>query len=602
MSTLKAIVNGWTALSQSLPQFADARPRHSRLRLTLEHLEGRVVPSTILVTSLLDSGRGTLRAAIEKANRDLSHQPGRSHGDTIKFARSARGIIYLDSALPVLSAHIAISAPTPVDLTQFPVLVARKLAPATPPFRIFTVAKGAVVSISNMVISGGSATNGAGIDNAGKLSLIHTLISSNTATGGSDCYGGAIVNTGTLSITGCLLTDNSAEGTVQSSGGAIQNFGTLSISTTMFGVNTSVAGTTGGTSSGGGIANSGTLTITNCMFGGQSATGGSSSSGGAIDNSGTLSVAGSEFGGNTVTVLDADGSGHGGAIHNSGTLVITNSTFNASLVHGGFAGFGGAIDNSGTLSVTNTYFIGNSATSPDASGIGATAQYGYGGGINNSGMLSVTNSTFVRNTATGSVGGSGGAIADSGTASLAYVTADVSLADTGGAIAITSGTQSLVTSIDSIFQNSQGESISVAAGSFQSLGHNIFTDDPSVSLDPTDLVNTDPLLGKPENNGGPTGTEALLPGSPAIDAGISVAGITTDQRGAPRPLSGTTDIGAFQVQPPLTVRESASLWHQSVDADLQPAAGRLSSPIACQLSCPSRRWETTRDRDPLCSI
>ena len=127
------------------------------------------------------------------------------------------------------------------------------------------------------------------------------------------------------------------------------------------------------------------------------------------------------------------------------------------------------------------------------------------------------------------------------------------MADSGGAIAITSGAQSVVTSIDSIFQNSQAGSVSVAAGSFHSLGHNIFSDDPAVTLDPTDLVNTDPLLGKPENNGGPTSTEALLRGSPAIDAGISVAGITTDQRGAPRPLTGPTDIGAFQVQPPLTV-------------------------------------------------
>ena len=47
--------------------------------------------------------------------------------------------------------------------------------------------------------------------------------------------------------------------------------------------------------------------------------------------------------------------------------------------------------------------------------------------------------------------------------------------------------------------------------------------------------NVNPLLGPLQDNGGPTFTHALLPGSPAIDAGRSV-GLTTDQRGAPRPV------------------------------------------------------------------
>ncbi len=55
------------------------------------------------------------------------------------------------------------------------------------------------------------------------------------------------------------------------------------------------------------------------------------------------------------------------------------------------------------------------------------------------------------------------------------------------------------------------------------------------------------LLGPLGNYGGQTQTMPLLPGSPAIDAGISGAGIpTTDQRGKPR--VGGTDIGAFESQ------------------------------------------------------
>ena len=53
------------------------------------------------------------------------------------------------------------------------------------------------------------------------------------------------------------------------------------------------------------------------------------------------------------------------------------------------------------------------------------------------------------------------------------------------------------------------------------------------------------------NFGGPTQTMALFVGSPALDAGniaLIPAGITTDQRGQPRIINGTVDIGAFEAQ------------------------------------------------------
>ena len=62
--------------------------------------------------------------------------------------------------------------------------------------------------------------------------------------------------------------------------------------------------------------------------------------------------------------------------------------------------------------------------------------------------------------------------------------------------------------------------------------------------------------------GGPTFTQALLPGSPAIDQGYSF-GLTADQRGFPRtvdrpcianaPGGDGTDIGAFEVPQPCPV-------------------------------------------------
>ena len=59
------------------------------------------------------------------------------------------------------------------------------------------------------------------------------------------------------------------------------------------------------------------------------------------------------------------------------------------------------------------------------------------------------------------------------------------------------------------------------------------------------ITGQDPLLGPLQNNGGPTETHALLPDSPAIDAGADTACPAADQRGVARPLGSACDIGAF---------------------------------------------------------
>jgi hypothetical protein len=55
------------------------------------------------------------------------------------------------------------------------------------------------------------------------------------------------------------------------------------------------------------------------------------------------------------------------------------------------------------------------------------------------------------------------------------------------------------------------------------------------------------MLGTLADNGGPTWTQALLPGSPAIGAATSCP--ATDQRGYPRPATGPCDIGAYESTP-----------------------------------------------------
>ena len=60
-----------------------------------------------------------------------------------------------------------------------------------------------------------------------------------------------------------------------------------------------------------------------------------------------------------------------------------------------------------------------------------------------------------------------------------------------------------------------GHSILNDFGTVTSYGYNVSSDDGGGYLNgPGDQINTDPLLGPLQDNGGPTFTHALLPGSP----------------------------------------------------------------------------------------
>ena len=91
-----------------------------------------------------------------------------------------------------------------------------------------------------------------------------------------------------------------------------------------------------------------------------------------------------------------------------------------------------------------------------------------------------------------------------------------------------------------------------AGATVTSLGYNLSNDNGNGDLiGPGDRINTDPMLGPLQNNGGPTFTHALLPGSPAIDAGDpEFTGSSYDQRGCPfdRVFNGRIDIGSFENQ------------------------------------------------------
>ena len=62
--------------------------------------------------------------------------------------------------------------------------------------------------------------------------------------------------------------------------------------------------------------------------------------------------------------------------------------------------------------------------------------------------------------------------------------------------------------------------------------------------------NQDPRLGPLDYNGGPTPTQPLLPGSPALNAGDDGTCQATDQRGTSRPQGAHCDIGAYEAVSP----------------------------------------------------
>jgi len=308
---------------------------------------------------------------------------------------------------------------------------------------------------------------------------------------------------------------------------------------------------------GGGLFNSGTLTLTNSTVSGnmvsciQTGTNGACfAQGGGIFNSGTLTLTNSTVSGNTASctnsggVCTAEGSG---LFFNSGILILTNSTVSgntASCTNNGASSTfcfaqGGGIFNSGTLTLTNSTVSGNTASCTNSGGGSCFAQ---GGGLFDSlpGTLTLTNSTVSGNTVScsGSCTAAGSGLWSQGTATLtATIIAKQLLGSDCFAF--------FFTSITSNGFNLDSDNTCNLTGT---------GDQPGV---------TNPLLGPLANNGGPTQTQALLTGSPAIDAVTSgCPPPATDQRGVSRPQGPHCDIGAYELVQTNAAIPTLSEWAQ----------------------------------------
>jgi hypothetical protein len=281
--------------------------------------------------------------------------------------------------------------------------------------------------------------------------------------------------------------------------------------------------------------------------------------GGAIYNAGTLTVDRDvfdhNFAGGAGGASQNLGNGYGGAIYTTGPLTVAGSTFtnNTAGGTGGSGdltgrGVGGAIDAYDSLTVTGSTFAGNGAGGAPGAGSGSGA--GFGGAIGVSGgPLTLTNSTITGNTAEDT---GGGLYDGSGSSSLSGDTIDANSAGVGAGI-LNNGSQTVQ---DTIVSGNTGSANCANNGTMT--GHSSLEGPAGATSCGFDLPSADPLLGSLQDNGGPTRTQALAAGSPALGAvGAAAYCPATDQRGATRPR-GACDVGAYESAPPVIGSESAS--------------------------------------------
>lgn len=235
---------------------------------------------------------------------------------------------------------------------------------------------------------------------------------------------------------------------------------------------------------------------------------------------------------NRVQVVGNTTFGSAGGVHLEGGIHrINNSTFSGNSADA----CGGIFNIGSTLAMVNSTISNN--TAPNGTG-------GLGGGFCNgpNTMTTLRNVTITNNTALHA----GGGIFQFGGGSLNFgntiVAANIAIEGDGHEILFSS---TMTSAGGNLIGDSLGDSTNTGG---------------TIAYLPTDKQNINPMLGPLQNNGGMTLTHFLLPGSPAIDAGLNCLAVDpfnnmtllTDQRGFARFVDGdtngiaTVDIGAFE--------------------------------------------------------
>jgi hypothetical protein len=510
----------------------------------LECLEDRRLPSTLYpVTTAADGAPNSLRSDIITANENLQD-------NTLILQAGTYTLTVPDPSGQPSGAATGDLDLTPVGHT---ITIVGQGAGAT--FidggnidRVFQIEPNVHVVISGLTIEGGfaqvpgSIAFGGGVFNAGTLELDDVVMQNCTASGANGqngtpgnntspgspalaALGGGIYNVGTLTLNQCIIRSNFAQGGNGGNGSASGD--------------PNASGGNGGNAFGGGIYNAGSLTVSQSTIANNSALGGSGGSGGS-DAFGVGPNGG------------AGGSAYGGGLSVNSispqTLII-DSTISGNLVAGGFGGPGGAGGNEG-----------NAVTDPGSQGgTGGNGGSAQGGGIAAYNSVSVYNSTIASNQASGSPAGRGGiggpgsssgSEGQSGYTGPAFAGGIWAPSDPSSSGLVNSASTIIALNTSAPFQltGSPDDTEATFANATNTLlGISAGANGISNAV-AGNLVGVDPKLGPLEDNGGPTPTMALLPGSPAIDAGANPLGLTSDQRGySPRVVGAAADIGAYEL-------------------------------------------------------
>jgi len=288
------------------------KKRPARARPVLELLEERTVLSSYMAATVTDLVNDIKAANAAQGTNTIALVAG----NTFTVTAVDNTTDYSGNGLPVIAANDNLT------ILGNGGRITRSTASGTPAFRLFDVAVGASLTLSNLTLANGQDAfcgegkdaYGGGIYSSGSLTLTNVTLSSNSAVGmngavwdnggggwyfspGGFAYGGGLyVAGGTATLTNCTISSNSAIG-----GTGVGPIG-------------GSGGSPGGSAAGGGLyVAGGTVTLTNDTLTSNSAQGGSTD--------GQHCYAGGGFG--------------GGAFVAGGTVTLTNDTISSNSAIGG---------------------------------------------------------------------------------------------------------------------------------------------------------------------------------------------------------------------------------------------------------------------------
>ena len=595
------------------------RRRHGRKprkpNLQCENLESRYLLTTFTVNSgedVVDANDGvtTLREAVNQAN-----------------AEAGPDIIVIDPNTPTNFEEVVIFLDSEIEITddldiqglsQFEFVIVGNQGideVGGDGDRIFTVNDSSPnvinVRISDMIIqSGDPAGNGGAIYSEESLTIERVTGGGNNAQSSGGFLFASVGEGATLIVDDSRITGNSTEG---EGGGISANVygGTVEIR------NSTVTGNVA--SDGGGIYIYGDDVANNIVVSNADVTGNDADNGGGLSlvvGSGNVTVEESFINGNTAR----DGGGLSADISTDAEVTIRNTIVSDNV---GDENGGIRASSKGDLSVIGSRISGNS-TGEDGSGVGGISVALSDGGeatIDSSVVSqntsttaggvevsfdenSSTTATIVSSTISGNTAESGSAIrtTNSGELNIRHSTIAKNVNTTADTSAVFADSATIT--IDHSIIADHAADLGTSSGTFN-ISHSLIGTNAGSGLTAAPVGSPDangniiggatpidPLLSELGTNGGTSDTHALLPGSPAIDAGDQdiVSPPSFDQRGNPfiRRFDGdndgttTIDIGAYE-------RISSGLIVSTADDGLDGdySDGNLSLREAIQLAADS---------------